>query len=342
MAIGEKVMPRRAVNQTGEDEIIARYFRPLAKHPAALGLIDDCAALPVPAGSDLVLKTDAIVGGVHFFPDDPADKVAQKALRVNLSDLAAKGSKPEGFLLALALPREIDRDWLKAFARGLGKDADAYGCPLLGGDTDRTPGPVTIAITAFGTLPRGSMVLRSGAKPEDRVMVTGTIGDAALGLVLRQDIAAAERWELSRREAAHLAERYLAPQPRNAIAEALRQHASAAMDVSDGLVGDFTKLCAASGVSADIDAMRVPLSSGAHRVVAAEPALLERVLTGGDDYEIVCTVPPKKMASFQAAAAKAGVPIVEIGVVTKGSAAPRFLDGSGKPLRLKQLSFSHF
>ena len=335
-------MSKRAVNQTGEDEIIARYFRPLAKHPAALGLIDDCAALPVPPGSDLVLKTDAIVGGVHFFPDDPADKVAQKALRVNLSDLAAKGAKPEGFLLALALPKEIGRNWLKAFARGLGKDAEVFGCPLLGGDTDRTGGPVTIAITAFGTLPRGSMVLRSGAKPGDRVMVTGTIGDAALGLVLRQDAATAARWNLSRREAAHLAERYLVPQPRNVIAEALRQHASAAMDVSDGLVGDFTKLCAASGVSAEIDAMRVPLSDGARRAIAAEPALRQRALTGGDDYEIICTVPPKKVASFQAAATKVDVPLVEIGVVTKGSARPRFLDGSGKPLTFKQLSFSHF
>jgi thiamine-monophosphate kinase len=338
--MGKDTMTRRT--PSGEDEIIARYFRPLAKHPAAFGLIDDCAALPVPAGSDLVLKTDAIVGGVHFFADDPADKVAQKALRVNLSDLAAKGAKPEGFLLALALPKEIDQRWLKAFARGLRKDADAFGCPLLGGDTDRTPGPVTIAITAFGTLPRGSMVLRSGAKPGDRVMVTGTIGDAALGLVLRQDAAAAERWELSRRDVRHLAGRYLVPQPRNVIAEALRQHASAAMDVSDGLVGDFTKLCAASGVSAEVDAMRVPLSDGVRRAVATEPAMLERALTGGDDYEVVCTVPPKKLAPFQAAAAKVGVPLVEIGVVIKGSARPRLLDGSGKPLTFKQLSFSHF
>jgi len=335
-------MTRRAAGQSGEDEIIARYFRPLAKHPAAYGLIDDCAALPVPAGSDLVLKTDAIVGGVHFFPEDPADKVAQKALRVNLSDLAAKGAKPEGFLLALALPKEIGKDWLAAFARGLGKDAAAYGCPLLGGDTDRTPGPITIAITAFGTLPHGSMVPRSGAKPGDRVMVTGTIGDAALGLALRQDPAAAGRWSLSRREAAHLADRYLVPQPRNAVAEALRRHAAAAMDVSDGLVGDFTKLCAASGVCAEIEAARVPLSSAARRAVAAEPALLERALTGGDDYEIVCTVAPKKVAALQAAAAKVGVPLAEIGVVTKGSAPPRFLDHSGKPLMFKQLSFSHF
>jgi thiamine-monophosphate kinase len=335
-------MTDSAAGQTGEDEIIARYFRPLARHPAAFGLIDDCAALPVPAGSDLVLKTDAIVGGVHFFADDPADKVAQKALRVNLSDLAAKGAKPEGFLLALALPSEIDRDWLKAFARGLGKDATAFGCPLLGGDTDRTPGPVTIAITAFGTLPHGTMVPRSGAKPGDRVMVTGTIGDAALGLVLRQDSAVAERWGLSRREAAHLAERYLVPQPRNALAEVLRRHASAAMDVSDGLAGDFSKLCAASGVSAEIEAVRVPLSGAVRRALAAEPAMLARVLTGGDDYEIVCTVPPKKVASFQAAAAKVGASLAEIGVIGKGNATPRFLDAGGKPLRFKQLSFSHF
>jgi thiamine-monophosphate kinase len=335
-------MTGSAPGQTGEDEIIARYFRPLATHPAAFGLIDDCAALTVPAGSDLVLKTDAIVGGVHFFTDDPADKVGQKALRVNLSDLAAKGAKPEGFLLALVLPREIDRDWLKAFARGLGKDATAFGCPLLGGDTDRTPGPVTIAITAFGTLPRGTMVPRSGAKPEDRVMLTGTIGDATLGLVLRQDAAAAARWDLSRREAAHLAERYLVPQPRNAIADALRQHASAAMDISDGLVGDFTKLCAASGVSAEIGATEVPLSDAARHAVTAEPELLERALTGGDDYEIVCTVPPKNLALFKAAVAKAGVPLTEIGVIIKGSARPCFLDGRGKTMSFKQLSFSHF
>jgi thiamine-monophosphate kinase len=335
-------MTGSAAGPTGEDEIIARYFRPLAKHPAAFGLIDDCAALPVPAGCDLVLKTDAIVGGVHFFVDDPADKVAQKALRVNLSDLAAKGAKPEGFLLALALPKEIDRDWLKAFARGLGKDANAFGCPLFGGDTVRTPGPVTIAITAFGTLPPGTMVPRSGAKVDDRVMVTGTIGDAALGLVLRQDPAAAERWGLSRREAAHLAERYLAPQPRNAIAEVLRQHASAAMDVSDGLVGDLSKLCAASGVSAEIGATQVPLSDAARHAVTAEPAMLERALTGGDDYEIVCTVSPKKLAAFKAAAAKTGVPVVEIGVITKGKARPCFLDDRGKRMSFKQLSFSHF
>jgi thiamine-monophosphate kinase len=333
---------RKSSGETAEDRLIARYFRPLAKHPAALGLIDDCASLTPPAGSDLVLKTDAIVGDVHFFSHDPADKVAQKALRVNLSDLAAKGAKPAGFLLALALPKGIGEDWLSAFARGLGKDAAAFGCPLLGGDTVSTGGPVTVAITVFGTLPRGTMVRRSGARPGDRLVVTGAIGDAVLGLDLRQDPSAAGRWQLTDREAAHLAERYLVPQPRDALAEAVRRHASAAMDISDGLVGDLAKLCAASGVSADVDAARVPLSAAARRALAAEPELIERALTGGDDYEIACAIPPKKLAAFRAAAAKARVPVAEIGVATRGRAKPRVLDPNGKPLLFKSLSFSHF
>src|SRR4051812_39187035 len=286
---------------SAEDRLIARHFKPLAKHPGAFGLRDDCAVLTPPPGSDLVLKADAIVGGVHFFPDDPADKVAQKALRVNLSDLAAKGAKPEGFLLSLALPKGIGDDWLEAFARGLGADADAYGCPLLGGDTDRTPGPVTVAITVFGSLPKGTSVLRMGASPGQRLCVTGTIGDAALGLLLRQDNAAAGRWRLNAAQTDHLANRYLLPQPRNAAAEAVRTHAAASMDVSDGLAGDLTKLCVASGVSAEVEIARVPLSDAAQKVVAAEPALIETALTGGDDYEILCTVAPERLAAFQAA-----------------------------------------
>src|SRR6202047_2363507 len=166
------MIEREPEAQSGEDRLIARHFRPLATHPGALALIDDAATFTPPAGADIVLTTDALVGGVHFFADDPPDKIAQKALRVNLSDLAAKGSKPAGFLLSLALPEAIGEDWLEAFARGLGADANAYGCALLGGDTVRTPGPVTISITAFGTLPRDSMVGRSGAAPGDLVVVT--------------------------------------------------------------------------------------------------------------------------------------------------------------------------
>jgi thiamine-monophosphate kinase len=289
-----------------------------------------------------VLKTDAIVGGVHFFPEDAADTVARKALRVNLSDLAAKGAKPAGFLLSLALPAEIDEAWLVAFAAGLGADAEHYSCPLLGGDTDRTPGPITICIAAFGTLPKGSMVRRSGARPEDRILVTGSIGDAALGLQARRNADAARRWKLTSAEADHLAQRYLLPQPRNALAEAVRLHATAAMDVSDGLAGDLGKLCAASGVTAEVEAARVPLSDAARAACTVEPGMIETVLTGGDDFEIVCTVPAAKLGSFRAAAAAVNVAVTEIGRVRAGEGAPRFLDGAGKTLVFKQASFSHF
>ena len=328
--------------QSAEDRLIARYFRPLATHPGAFGLIDDAAALTPPPGSDLVLTTDAIVGGVHFFADDPADLVAKKALRVNLSDLAAKGAKPLGFLLTLALPKAIGEAWLKVFAGGLGADAEAYACPLLGGDSVRTPGPVTISITAFGTLPQGTMVRRSGAKAGDRVVVSGTIGDAALGLVQRRVGSAAKRWKLDRTERQHLAERYLLPQPRNAVAEAVRLHASAAMDISDGLVGDLGKLCAASGITAVIEVERLPLSAAARKAVTAERGRIDTVLTGGDDYEIVATVAPEKLAPFRAVAAAAGVAVSEIGSIAAKSGSPRFLDRDGKALLFKRPSFSHF
>src|SRR5712692_7309639 len=183
---------------SGEERLIERYFRPLANHPGAFGLGDDAASVEPPAGCDLVLTADGIVGGVHFFPADPPDAIARKALRVNLSDLAAKGARPIGFLLTLALPKEIGETWLAPFARALGEDAAAYGCPLLGGDTVRTPGPVSISIAAFGAVPHGKMARRSGAKPGDRVVVTGTIGDAALGLLIRRDAGTGKRWGLDR------------------------------------------------------------------------------------------------------------------------------------------------
>ncbi len=336
------MVTRDEKTQSGEDRLIAQYFRPLARHPGALGLLDDAAVLTPPEGCDLVLKTDAIIGGVHFFADDPADAVARKALRVNLSDLAAKGAKPAGFLLALALPADIGADWLEAFARGLGMDADQYDCPLFGGDTDRTPGPITVSIATLGTLPKGTMVRRSGAKAGDRIFVTGSIGDAVLGLKLRREGDAARRWKLDAAMRDHLADRYLLPQPRTALAETLRVHASAAIDVSDGLAGDLGKLCRASGVSAEIEIARVPLSEAARAAVAAEPALMESILTGGDDYEIVCALPDANGAVFRAAAAAVGVAVTEIGRVVAGEGAPRFIDSHGDPLMLERVSFSHF
>lgn len=321
---------------SGEDRLIARFFRPIAAHPGALGLTDDAAFITPPAGCDLVLKTDAIIGGVHFFAEDAARDVARKALRVNLSDLAAKGAKPLGFLVSLALPQGIGEDWLAGFAQGLREDAEQFGCPLFGGDTDRTPGPIMVSIAMFGSVRAGRMVRRAGAKPGDRVFVTGTIGDAALGVMLRKGAS----WRLSGAQREHLLSRYLLPQPRNALSEAVLAHASAAMDVSDGLAGDFAKLCRASQVAAEIDVARVPLSDAVKAVIASEPAMLEAALTGGDDYEVVCTVPPAKADSFRAAARAAGVAVTEIGEIEAGEGV-RFLD-KGRVLAFKHASFSHF
>jgi thiamine-monophosphate kinase len=325
---------------SAEDRLIARYFKPLAKHPGALGLRDDAAAITPPAGHDLVLKTDGLIAGVHFFPDDPAEGVGRKALRVNLSDLAAKGATPLGFLLAIALPKGFSENWLADFTRGLGEDGDTYACPLLGGDTDSTPGPISISIAAFGTVPSGTMVKRSGARIGDHVFVSGTIGDAALGLQLRKGVAAS--WKLDAPGSEHLVSRYRVPQPRTILAEALRTHATASMDVSDGLVGDLGKLCAASKVSAEIEVARVPLSDAATRALAVDRELIQPILTGGEDYEVLCTIPPDRFASFQEAAAEAGVPVTEIGRIAVGNAPPRFLNTEGQPLAFRNTSYSHF
>src|SRR3979411_2325535 len=218
---------------SGEDSLIARYFKPLATDPGAFNLVDDAAILKA-SGDDIVVTTDAIVEGVHFLSDDPPDTVARKALRVNLSDLAAKGATPAGFVLTLAL-RAPDDAWLTLFARGLGSDAGLFGCPLLGGDTVSTPGPLMISITAFGRVAAGKMVHRSGAKRGDRVVVTGTIGDAALGLDILKGGAAALALAGDAAAREMLIGRYRVPQPRTWLADAVRDHAHAAMDVSDGL-----------------------------------------------------------------------------------------------------------
>jgi thiamine-monophosphate kinase len=319
---------------SAEDDLIARYFKPLAKHPGAFGLADDAAAITPPPGHDLILKTDGLIASVHFFPDDPADGVARKALRVNLSDLAAKGAAPLGFLLSIALPKGFSEDWLAEFTRGLGDDAEIYNCPLLGGDTDSTPGPITISVSAFGTLPAGTMVRRSGAKVGDHVFVSGTIGDAALGLRVRKG----ELEDAS----GHLVARYRLPQPRMALAETVRAHASAAMDISDGLAGDLAKLCRASGVSADIEVARVPLSDAAANALSGDCNLIEPILTGGEDYEILCAVAPNRIAALEADSAKAGVSVSDIGRIVAGEAPPRFLSPEGAPLAFLRPSYSHF
>jgi thiamine-monophosphate kinase len=323
---------------SGEEDLIARYFRPLAIEPGAFGLIDDAAVL-AGRGDDIVVTTDAVVAGVHFLPEDPPEAVARKALRVNLSDLAAKGASPAGFVLTLALPR-ADAAWLGPFARALGEDIATYRCPLLGGDTVSTPGPVTISITAFGRVPTGTMVRRAGARPGDYVAVSGSIGDATLGLrLLKGGTAAGLLPEAARRL---LVARYREPQPRLALAAALRGCASAAMDVSDGLAGDLGKLCAASDVTATVALDKIPVSEAARAALAAEVADIDALITGGDDYEILCTVPPARWGDFVRRAAKAGVAATVIGAIDAGRGPPRFLDAGGRETVLPRRSFSHF
>lgn len=323
---------------SGEDDLIARYFKPLARDAGAFDLTDDCAILKASA-DDLVLTTDAIVEGVHFLPDDPPESIARKALRVNLSDLAAKGATPAGFLLTLAL-RRPDESWLAPFAQAIGEDAAAFGCPLLGGDTVSTPGPLMISVTAFGRVPAGRMVRRAGAKVGDHVVVSGTIGDAALGLDILKGGPAAGAVSGDARAA--LVQRYREPQPRSALAEAVRDHAHAAMDVSDGLAGDLAKLCAVSGVSAAIEASAIPLSDAARAVLADGAGRIAQLIAGGDDYEILCTVPEARLAAFQAEAYRGGVRVSVIGRITEGVGVPQFSDADGRVLALKALSYSHF
>jgi thiamine-monophosphate kinase len=325
---------------SAEDSLIARYFRPLATDPGAFNLGDDAAIL-TPSGEDIVVTSDAIVEGVHFLPSDPPDTIARKALRVNLSDLAAKGAIPAGFVLTLAL-RAADEAWLTPFARGLGEDAAQFGCPLLGGDTVSTPGPLMISITAFGRVPPGKMVHRRGAKPGDRVVVTGTIGDAALGLDILRGGAVATALADDPAARQMLVGRYRIPQPRNALAIAVRDHASAAMDVSDGLAGDLAKLCGASGVSAVIDAPSIPLSAAAATVFKRGAVGTGTVVSGGDDYEILCAIPESSFDAFAAAATAAGVAVSSIGTVIAGVSVPKFLDAQGIEIPLPRLSYSHF
>lgn len=325
-----------------EVELIARYLAPLATDPGADRLTDDAAVMPADPDRDLVVTTDALAAGIHFFADDPPAAIARKALRVNLSDLAAKGAAPRGYLLTLALPADWSEDWLAAFVGGLAADQAEFACPLLGGDTLRAPSGLVVSVTAFGTVEKGGAVRRGHAQAGDRLFVTGTIGDAALGLKLRLDPAAEARFGLSADEAEHLRDRYLLPRPRIPAAEAVRRFARAAMDVSDGLVGDLDRLCRASGVGATLHATAVPLSPAARRAVAADVGALRTVLTGGDDYEILAAVAPELADDFAAACAAAGVPATEIGLIEAAGSALRVLDAAGDALALGSGRFEHF
>jgi len=325
----------------GEFDIIARYFAPLATDASALSLRDDAAVLRPPEGQEIVLSCDTIVEGVHFLKDDPPGSIGHKALAVNLSDLAAKGARPYVYLLALALPAKPEPAWLEAFAAGLGALQRRAGASLVGGDTTRTPGPLSITITALGLVPHGHAVLRHGAKRGDRLYVTGTIGDAHLGLRLLKDPKLAGAWGLAKEDVALLVGRYREPLPRNTLALALRNFAAAAIDVSDGLAGDIDKLAKVSHAGAVIEAASVPLSPAAAKAVTHDPALLEALLTGGDDYEIVAAVPDGNASGFEAEATAKGVTVTMIGRI-EGATGTRVLGEGGRSIKLGPKGFAHF
>jgi thiamine-monophosphate kinase len=326
-----------AGGRPGEFELIERYFKPLASEPGAFNLTDDVALIQPRPGEELVLTVDTLAEGIHVFPDDPAEGIAAKALRINLSDLAAKGAEPRGYLLALSLRSDWTEEWVAAFVRGLASDQKTYGLSLLGGDTTRAAGGTTVSITAIGAVPQGKLVRRAGARAGDAVFVSGTIGDAALGLRVR-------RMEFDQRVpgAEHLVRRYVLPEPRVALAPVLRRHATAALDVSDGLIGDFAHICRASGVTGTIEVALVPLSPPAQRLVESQPDALRSVLTGGDDYEILATVPENLADAFARDASEAGVTVTRIGRVAAGGGPPRAVDSSGNSLSFPWLSFDHF
>lgn len=310
-----------------EFETIARLFRPLTRGaPEALDLLDDAAVLPGRPGFDLVITKDAVVEGVHFLPDDPLDLVARKLLRVNLSDLAAKGAEPFGYLLAVAWTKAADRE---AFARGLAEDGETFALTLLGGDTASTPGPLTASVTMLGWVPEGRMVKRSGARPGDLLVVSGTVGDGMLGL-------AAAQGEI---DAPELADRYRLPQPRLGLRDALLNHARAAADVSDGLLADAGHIAEASGCAVHVELENLPLSAPARAWLDARPdpeAAQLSLASGGDDYEIVCAVEPANLDAFIAAA---GMPVTVVGAFSEGEGVGVSLHG--KALRAGRLGWRH-
>ncbi|QDH25697.1 thiamine-phosphate kinase [Neokomagataea tanensis] len=313
----------------GEFDVIERHFRPLAGQDA-LELSDDCALLTPPEGQVIAISTDTMVENVHFLPTDPVNTLGRKLLRCNLSDLAAMGASPLGYTLNLTLPRgrTYSNEWFEAFCSGLAEDQKHYNIPLIGGDTTSTDGPLVLNATIYGGVKREKALRRNGAQVGDEVWVTGTIGDAALGLLALQNILPDPTGWLSTR--------YQLPSPR--INLALHDIANAAMDISDGLVQDSAHIARASGVSLQINAHKVPTSSAAD---ALGPQHLKRRLSGGDDYELLLCVPPHKTAALKAACAQHGVHVTHIGRVDVGQGVT-VCDEKGQSLHFEKTGWQHF
>lgn len=326
------------MTRRSEFDLIASVFAPLADaDPAARGLADDGAVLdPPPDGEKLVLSVDTLVSGVHFRPDDPPGDIARKAVRVNLSDLSAMGARPRGLLLAAAFSGREDDAWIDAFAAGLRDDLAFYDIALLGGDTVSTPGPASFSITVLGHAPADGVLSRAGGRPGETLWVSGTVGDSALGLDwLNGDMTAP-----AADDGAWLAARYRVPDPPVALGEALRGLATAGLDVSDGLVADLGHLCRASGCGARLEGAAVPLSAAARRCLGADPSRLIRILTGGDDYQLLFAAPESRATAVRAAAERAGVSVTPVGRLEAGSGV-RVTDSDGRALDLADGGWRH-
>lgn len=323
---------------SGEFERIARFLAPLAvDRPEALGLLDDAAVLRPPSMGSYATTLDTMVEGVHYLPDDPPEWVARKLLRVNLSDLAAMGAEPYGYLLSLCLPRERDDTWLAAFCDGLRKDQEVFGIGLLGGDSVSTKGPAVLSLCAIGVGEEEKLFRRSGANAGDLLFVSGTIGDGFLGLAVRRQeflwLASEERDALTRR--------YQLPEPRLALAAALRGNVTAAIDVSDGLLADAGHLAETSGVAIEISGPRVPLSKAAESVLAEDPELFPSLLGGGDDYELLFAAPVEARQAVLTAAEASATPVTEIGSIAAGKGVS-LLDRAGKAISVDRKGWTHF
>lgn len=317
-----------------EFALIARHFRPLAGQ-GALDLADDAAVLDMPPGRQLVIAADAMVEGVHYLPSDPPETVGRKLLRVNLSDLAAMGAAPLGYLMTTSFMRGIADDWIAGFVRGLAEDQREFGLAVLGGDTTATPGPTCLSLTILGTVAPGAALRRVGARPGDEIWVSGTIGDGLLGLrVLRGEVAGDA--------AGYLAGRYRLPQPRLALGAAIASVARAGLDVSDGLVQDLGHLCRAGGCGAEVEASLVPLSGAARALVGQDLTLLPALLSGGDDYELLFTAAPEAAGAVMAAAAQAGTAVTRIGRMVPGASEVTVRNEAGRVLDIARGGWSHF
>ncbi|QTC92909.1 thiamine-phosphate kinase [Brevundimonas goettingensis] len=326
-----------AVDVSGEFETIAKLLAPLAHPEWGRGLVDDVAVVPSRPGFDLVLTKDALVEGVHFLPEDPLDTVAQKLLRVNLSDLASKGVEPFGYLLACHWSQRCGWPERQAFAEGLARDQKEFGIHLLGGDTVVTPGPASFSVTLMGWAKAGRVVARNGARPGDAVFVTGQIGDGFLGLKAAQG---ALTLALERIEA--LIDHYRRPMPQTAFAEVVRDMATASLDVSDGLIADIGHIAEASGVGIELDMERTPVSLAGQAWLETRvdrQAAFEQLATGGDDYEIAFTAPAADEAALRREAERRHIRLTRVGQVVAGAGVRvRF---EGRPVELARAGWTH-